>query len=107
MGYRSEIYIVVDNELVSEFEVVLKNSDLSTNIVKVDEAEQSITNSTKYVGSYLKWYSGYKDVDAVNSFIDDNYEGCALLGIGDDNAESARFGSPENFDMYIVATVDW
>ena len=107
MGFRSEIFIVIDNKLVDEFYTLLKEHDLDTSFNKLSPDEQNIDNATKFYGDWLKWYDSYKDVKAVNSFVDDNYEVCALLGIGEDGSESARCGSPDMFEMYVVSTIEW
>ncbi len=107
MGYRSEIFIIIKNELEEEFEKLLQKHELSHYIKEAEPCEQTLDTYTKYYGSWLKWYNGYKDVDAINKFITEHSEEAALIGIGEDGAESANVGNPDNFDMYVVSTIKW
>ena len=103
MGYRSEIYIQVEKELENDLIELFIKHDLENAFKKQDETETTV----KYSGDWLKWYEGYEDVDAINSFINENEDKAALIGIGEDGAESANEGSPDNFDMYVVSTIEW
>jgi len=104
MGYRSTIYIQVKNELEEDLLDVFRREDLIDHFHKVNTEE---VQTVKYLGDWLKWYDSYSDVKAVNNFIDGNTDSAALLAIGEDGAESARAGSPDIFDMYIVANIEW
>ena len=77
---------------------------------KVEEASEYII----YQGNHLKWYEGYKDVDEINSFIDDMaYDCCAddefnvfgrmMVCIGEDNAIHGEIG--DYFDIFNINTV--
>lgn len=105
MGYRSEIYIKVDEKLEKELDTLLSEHNLIGVFTK--HTEDPSDGYVRYEATWLKWYEGYKDVDAVNGFIDDNYEEAGLLGIGEDNAESARAGNVDKLDMYTYSCIDW
>ena len=89
MGYRSEVYIKIDTKYNSEFKFLL-------GVHEIDYLSIAYSNNeyTCYEGNGLKWYTGYKDVDAVNNFVDTR-ENCALVAIGEDEEISAEFGDLE------------
>ncbi len=105
MGYRSEIYVKVSNSIEDEFWDLLGGHDLTEDngFIKVKEDGEY----SYYQGFWLKWYSGHKNIDAINNFINNNHKNAALLGIGEDGAESARAGEPEELNMFIVSNIDW
>ena len=114
MGYRSEVHIAVPKKDEKELDAIMNEHDLLegdypsfTKDVYIqkwsryNDNDELIDESTEYIiyqGNYLKWYEGYKDVDAVNSFImdgescDDNFEeaGRVMVCIGEDNAIQVR-----------------
>jgi hypothetical protein len=117
MGYRSEVHIAVPKRDEKKLDAIMNEHDLlegdypaftkedykqkyvryNNNNDLVDETEDYVI----YRGCHLKWYEGYKDVDAVNSFIEDkpydccNYEdpfGRMMVCIGEDNAIHSEIG---------------
>ena len=104
MGYRSEIYMKVNKSDEDELIAIFKEHDLLGEFNLQDFGDEY----ARYYGSHLKWYEGYKDVDAVNSFIDssteDNPRG--LIAIGEDNA-IRHFGHPDEISMGEVVQVGW
>lgn len=96
MGYRSDVRIVVSKEgyeLLKEFvEYYLKN-----NVKKEEINEMNLLKSVDiktegkdqvYLGwNYLKWYDGYKDVDAIMeglNYLEDNEHSYRYMIIGED-----------------------
>jgi len=97
MGYRSHVYIKVDREHEEALSTLLKDNDI------LDYMETVADEDYYYVyGEWLKWYEGYEDVDAINSFISDCDDGSkGLIAIGEDNAVT-EIGQPWDLDMYVV-----
>jgi len=106
MGYRSEIFIKIDKSLEEDLDTLLKEYDLTSVFSKEDDTDEW-GSYVKYEGDWLKWYSSYKDVIAIESFIEANRDNAALLGIGEDGAESARAGDIDTMGMYIVSRIEW
>lgn len=117
MGYRSEVYIKIDKRLEEEFKKILKDTDLDGDWgFKKRDDEDIIANDkgyaityVKYHADWLKWYSSFPDVKAVNSFIeteDENGMLKGLIAIGEDNATEIH-GTPEEVDMYETVIVNW
>jgi len=102
IGYRSEIYIKMDKQLVTEFEWILK-----VNYFEIQDEDED-SNYAKYYANELKWYSGYPEVEAINNFISNNDQNAALLAISEDS-EIDTFGSPYDVDLtyYKDVTVEW
>jgi len=105
MGYRSTIYIKCAKKLESKLVAILSEHGFTGDyrFTKIDEDNDFV----KFVANDLKWYNGYKDVEAVESFVIDNYENCGLLGIGEDGAESARVGDTDELEMWTVTNIEW
>ena len=103
MGYRSEVYIKVEKQLEEELVKVLEE-------VKLDNCFQKEIEDDNYVGyhaSYLKWYSGYPDVDRVTNWILEQEDGTAgLLQIGEDCA-IFEVGDIYDVELYPVVNVEW
>ena len=102
MGYRSNVYIKVNKKDEKE----LKNLFKENYIEAVKEFDDFDTAG--YVIYDAKWYSNYKDVAAINSFIEE--KGCeyarGLIAIGEDNA-TEEYGEPWGLDMYVVSNISW
>jgi len=102
MGYRSNVYI----SKLGRSEKELKNLFKENNIEAVKEFED--VDTVGYAISDVKWYSGYKDVEAINSFIEE--EDCeyprGLINIGEDNA-TEEYGLPYETGMYAYTSINW
>ncbi len=103
MGYRSTIYIKLEHNLVPDLEQILKTHDL-VSYFKVSETQ---SKHTVLEAENLKWYSGYTSIDAINTYIETYPNKAALLGIGEDMAESVSVNDPEEVDMHYSACVDY
>ena len=101
MGYRSDVYIKVhredENKLV---EVLIENAFPAVREYKDKEY-------VGYVINYVKWYEDYKDVKAVNDFIEEESEyPKGLMAIGEDNA-TVEYGEPWEVGMYVITQIAW
>lgn len=115
MGYRSEVYIAVPKKDEAELDAIMNEHKLlegdSPAFTKEDYTQKwdRYLDYVIYRGYHLKWYEGYKDVKAVNSFIMDKpYDSCedALQGrmmvcIGEDNDIHSEVG-----DYYEVFNIN-
>ena len=104
MGYRSMIYCKVAESLTKEFDQILKDKDMTTYFTPIDN--QDCPGYVKYEGEDLKWYDGYPDVDAVNEFINEHDDTCAMIVVGEDNTTES-WGQPWDLDMYTYVEVEW
>lgn len=105
MGYRSEVYIQCDKSIEDKLWNVLSTHDLADEygFSKVEDNGYTV----KFSAQWLKWYPGYKDVDAVTEFISEHEDNCALIAIGEDGAEVANNGCTEEYDMYTISAIEW
>ena len=106
MSYKSSIYIKVGKELETELLQVFKKVDLDDCFEKVVEGTDN-TEYVRYTADWLKWYADYDDVEAITKFINEHTDRAGLLGIGEDGAQSASEGSPEEIGMYTRTDIDW
>jgi len=119
MGYRSEVYIAIPKKAEKEMDKVFKEH-YSNNAWRVDspfkkyehiqkwiesDGNETISKEQTYViyeGSWLKWYEGYEDVDAVTS-IAEKYEddGACIVCVGEDGQIHSELGEyHEVFSVY-------
>jgi len=118
MGYRSEVHIAVPKKDEKELDAIMNEhkllegdfpaftkEDYTQKWVRYNDNDEMIEETTDYViyhGNHLKWYEGFKDVDAVNSFIMDKIYDCCddndgeggrtMVCIGEDNAIHSDIG---------------
>ena len=130
MGYRSEVHIAVPKRDEKKLDAIMNKHDLlkgdypafakdtyTQKWSKYNENDELVEEASEYIiyqGNHLKWYEGYKDVDEINSFIDDMaYDCCAddefnvfgrmMVCIGEDNAIHGEVG--DYFDVFNINMV--
>jgi len=128
MGYRSEVHIAVPKKDEKELDAIMNEhkllegdfpaftkEDYTQRWNRYNDNDDLVDESTEYAiyhGNHLKWYEGFKDVDAVNSFIWDNpYDSCENYGegartmvcIGEDNAIHSDIG--DYYDVFNINMV--
>ena len=126
MGYRSDVHIAVPKRDEKKLDAIMNEhkllegdfpaftkEDYTQRWNRYNDNDEMIEETTDYViyhGNHLKWYEGYKDVDAVNSFVWDNpYDSCEnyedggrmMVCIGEDNAIHSAIG-----DYYEVFNIN-
>ena len=113
MGYRSEVHIAVPKKDEAELDAIMNEHKLLEGdypaFIKEDYPFCEGVDYVIYRGRHLKWYEGYKDVKAVNSFImdkpydscEDALEGRMMVCIGEDNAVHSEVG-----DYYEVFSIN-
>jgi hypothetical protein len=85
MGYRSEVYIGIVKEQKEDFK------KLNNECMKVFELLKETDTHIVYKGEYLKWYSGFKDVQNFNSIVQSN-EDNFCVAMGEDFAIHSEIG---------------
>ena len=107
MGYRSQVVIGFDKKAfwkhVEEDIKDFKDCDL------IEECEENVV----FIWEDAKWYDSYADVISVmrvfNKVLeDDEYEdiGAGFLRVGEEEGDIETQGSPSEFDIYAVTTVN-
>ena len=116
MGYRSEVYIAVPKKAEEEMDKVMmlhyddeacsvfKKYDHTQNWVESD-GNHTISKEETFViyeGSFLKWYEGYKDVDAIKSIAEKHEDdGACIVCVGEDGQIHSELGDyQEVFNVY-------
>ena len=101
MGYRSTVYIKVHKNDEDKLTDLFRKHDLSA------DKEYEDGDSVGYVINYAKWYSSYKDVTAINNFINEESEHPrALIAVGEDNAMEEH-GEPYETGLFVMTVIDW
>ena len=101
MGYRSDVYIKVHKSDEGKLVNILIENAFS--FIK----EYTDKDHVGYVINYVKWYEDYKDVKAVNDFIEEESEyPKGLMAIGEDNA-AVEYGEPWEVGMYVITQIAW
>lgn len=70
MGYRSKVVFGVRSEYKDKINEILKEHELEETFSWYAYNDLVADKWNIYKGEYLKWYDGYKDVEAINSAID-------------------------------------
>jgi len=125
MGYTSEVHIAVPKTDEAELDAIMNEhkllegeypaftkDDYRQKWTRHNDNDEIIEDKLEYViyrGVHLKWYEGYEDVKAVNSFImdkpydccEDALQGRMMVCIGEDNAIHSEVG-----DYYEVFNIN-
>jgi len=106
MGYRSEVYIAVPKKDEAQLDVIMNEHKLLDNHHPHGEPSFKKYNHQReyiviYEGDWLKWFEGYKEVDAINSFIHSDDTNRAIVCVGEDNVIHGEIGDyQEVFNIY-------
>ena len=130
MGYYSEVYIAVPKKAETEMDKAMNKHNLLKKMIKTEEDlenkfcdtpfkkfdhEQTYTQhendkwikKTKklviYEGVWLKWYSEFKDVQAVTSVVENHEDdGACIVCVGEDGAIHSDTGEYQDvFNVYV------
>jgi len=104
MGYRSQVYVGITPTKSKELENFKWEYGAETTLPQtstfLDLFKPVKRNSDEgmyiYMGDYLKWYEGYKDVESITDFVEEN-EGF-IVAIGEDDAVHSTLG---DYDEYV------
>ena len=100
MGYRSEVHIKVQQQHKLSLLDIFASNDIT-----FDEASED--NDHFYCILYdRKWYDGYTDVDAVNSFINSLEDEGALVRIGEETGDVETIGYPYEVGLSAYTVVE-
>ena len=117
MGYRSEVVLAVNKEIMPEFLAHLATNEGARNLVYSDadhtEPNYEHDGSLLVAWSGIKWYEGYPDVDTIEKFMsmcEEDAEGrkeemFRFVRIGEDyeDIETRGYG----FEIYVNRTIDY
>lgn len=105
MGYRSDVYLRVAEPLVEVVDAARKLDDKLDEMLKHGSCDGS---KTDFHWEWTKWYDTYPEVQAVENLLemlqDDDY---GFFRLGEEDGDFDRQGSPSDYDMYIMTSVDW
>lgn len=106
MGYRSQVAL----GLCKEADQLLKaNAEMIPELAELIKDSESDAPE-RYFWSSIKWYDSYKEIDAMNRFLEflechDYQFGFIRLGEQEDDIE--RMGYPSEYDMWVNRCIEW
>lgn len=101
MGYRSTMVLGVPKE--KEKHLLKLNLNSGSTSVKdlFENADCFADDVAVFRGEYLKWYDKYKDVQAIEKFLNDTWkefpEKTFLIGVGEDGHIHSEIGAYYNY----------
>lgn len=96
MGYRSDLYFKCTKDIAPEFFSLLEQHEFSECIEDITIVEN---NYIAFSMPNLKWYTGYPDVDAINSFVDSNSSQVAFIRNGENHDDIEIRGDTYDLDL--------
>ena len=115
MGYRSEVVLAVNKEIMPEFLAHLATNDEAKNLVFSEycELNQDYEGEGHLLVSWtnIKWYEGYPDVDVIEKFTcemdedTENSEMFRFIRVGEEyeDIEVRGYG----FDIFVNRSIDY
>ena len=114
MGYRSEVVLAVNKEIMPEFLAHLATNDKAKRLVFSDHChlDQDYEGDGHLLVSwtYIKWYDGYPDVDVIEKFTCEmeDMENCEMfrfvrVGENYEDIEVRGYG----FDIHVNRAIDY
>ena len=101
MGYRSEVYLGVDKEII---EKLLTYAGLNPNAYKMlfeytEYAKKAENGGLLFYWDHVKWYDSYPDVRIIQEFImdDEHHEQVKFLRLGESYDDIEEVGGSDNF----------
>ena len=89
MGYRSQVVLAISKELIPFLLLATsKNKEAEELVFKhADTFDRNYENDNSWllVWEGIKWYEGYADIDAIETFLDDAEHGDWKITDGDGN----------------------
>ena len=108
MGYRSEVYLGVDNNIVEQL-LTFVGTNQEVYRLLFDESEYA--KRTKKGGlhfrwDYVKWYDSYDPISKLTDFLNDHDENIKFLRIGESADDVEEEGYSEQFYFEVVRKVE-
>ena len=95
MGYRSEVELAVTAEALTYLMVKLAGNEEARKMVfehhDLLDTDYDGEGGLKVHWEYIKWYDSYKEVQAIEEFLNEMDEMCRPHGEGGDMDEQYRF----------------
>jgi hypothetical protein len=100
MGYRSTVILGIPPKQKEEFENIIRKHNKDDKYFKgVEDIFKLVKEDDDmliYEAEYLKWYTGFDDVEDITKLIEKQYEkdeeSCFILGIGEDGVIHSELG---------------
>ena len=115
MGYRSDVVLAVNKEIMPEFLAYLATNDEAKRLVFSDHCELNqdyeVEGHLLVTWSGIKWYDGYPDVDVIEKFTceldedTDKSEMFRFVRVGEEyeDIEVRGYG----FDIHVNRAIDY
>ena len=115
MGYRSEVVLAVNKEIMPEFLAYLATNDGAKSLVFLDHChlDRDYEGEGHLLVNWtgIKWYDGYPDVNVIEKFtceMDEDSDNCEMfrfVRVGEDFADIEVRGY--GFDIHVNRAIDY
>ena len=108
MGYRSEVYLGIDNDIVEQ---LLTFVGLNQKVYELLFEHSSYAEKTKKGGlhfhwDWVKWYDGYDAISKLNTFLNEHDDKIKFVRIGENYDDVDEEGGSEQFYFEVHRNVE-
>tara|TARA_B100000123_G_C25715236_1_gene421839 strand:- start:303 stop:641 length:339 start_codon:yes stop_codon:yes gene_type:complete len=99
MGYRSEVYLGIDSEIVEQLLTFVGiNQNVYTLLFEHSEyAKKTKRGGMHFHWDYVKWYDGYPQIDKLTQFLNEHSDQIKFLRIGEGQGDIEEEGCSQQF----------
>jgi len=108
MGYRSEVYLGIDSEIVEQLLTFVGiNQNVYTLLFEHSEyAKKTKKGGIHFHWEFIKWYPQYQQVAQLTEFLQEHEEQMKFLRIGESYDDVEEEGGSEQFYFEVNRTVE-
>ncbi len=108
MGYRSEVYLGIDSEIVEELLTFVGiNQKVYQLLFEHSEyAEKTKKGGIHFRWDWVKWYPEYPEIAKLNEFLTKHDEQVKFLRVGESYDDIVEEGESEQFYFEVQRTVE-
>ena len=108
MGYRSEVYLGVDNDIIEQLlTFVGVNQEVYQLLFEHSEyAEKTKRGGLHFHWDWIKWYDGYDAISKLTNFLSEHDDKIKFLRVGEGQGDIEEEGSSEQFYFEVVHKVE-
>ena len=108
MGYRSEVYLGVDDKIVSELlsYTATRKACFDLLFEESDYAKRTKKGGIHFRWEWVKWYDSYDAIADLHSFLNDHEDNYKFLRLGEQTDDLEELGYSEAFYFEVERKVE-